>query len=87
MADNSTLAVAIALMKKIEGQLANDYNALKNKPKINGKELDSSTTLDEIGVPDDISDAPTEPLNQDDLDWIMSGDDGDNGEEGETDGE
>lgn len=75
MADNSTLAIAIALMKKIEGQLANDYNALKNKPKINGKELDSDTTLDDIGVPEDISDVPTEPLTEEDINWIISGGD------------
>ena len=74
MADNSTLAIAIALMKKIEGQLATDYNALKNKPKINGQELGSDTTLDDIGVPDDISDVPTEPLTEEDIDWITGGD-------------
>ena len=72
--DTSTLGVAIALMKKIEGQLANDYTALKNKPSIGGKELLGEMQLEDIGVPDDISDAPTEPLSQDDLDWIMSGD-------------
>ena len=72
--DTSTLGVAIALMKKIEGQLANDYTALQNKPSIGGKELLGEMQLEDIGVPDDISDAPTEPLSQDDLDWIMSGD-------------
>ena len=73
MADSSTLGIAIALMKKIEGQLANDYELLKNKPRINGVELGQETTLDDIGVPEDIADVPTEPLDEDDIDWIISG--------------
>ena len=73
MADSSTLGIAIALMKKIEGQLANDYELLKNKPRINGVELGQETTLDDIGVPEGITDVPTEPLDEDDIDWIISG--------------
>ena len=71
--DTSTLGAAIALIKKMQGQIANDYEVLKNKPSLGGVELDGDISLEDIGIPDDISDVPTEPLDQDDLDWIMSG--------------
>ena len=48
--DVSTLAAAIALMKKIEKAMGTDYETLKNKPVINGVELSGSVTLEELGV-------------------------------------
>lgn len=50
--DVSTLAAAIALMKKIEKTMGTDYETLKNKPVINGVELSGTVTLEELGVDD-----------------------------------
>lgn len=40
--------------KLIASSGTNDYNNLKNKPSINGKELDGEVTLDELGIQESI---------------------------------
>ncbi len=57
--DVSTLAAAIAMMKKIEKALGTDYETLKNKPVINGVTLSGNVSLGELGV-DDYIDQKTE---------------------------
>lgn len=47
------------MMKKIEKALGTDYATLKNKPVINGVELNGNVSLAELGV-DDYIDQKTE---------------------------
>ena len=64
-----------------QGKEPGDYNKLFNKPSINGIELVGDTSigelfdgvsLTEIGLPEDIVNAPTAPLSNEDLDSIIT---------------
>ena len=46
-----------------------DYNALINKPKINGFELSGNVTLEDIGL----GNVPYEPLSSEELEEILGG--------------
>ena len=53
------------------GKEPGDYNRLYNKPRINGIELQGNVTLEDLGLPEDIGNAPTQPLSDDDLDSLL----------------
>lgn len=61
-----TLATPVATGGKEPG----DYDGLENKPSINGVVLSGNLTLEDLGIPD-LSNVPTEPLSNEDLDEIL----------------
>ena len=54
-----------------EGKEPGDYEGLTNKPKINGVELVGDLSLQDIGIPD-LSNVPTQPLSNEELDEITN---------------
>jgi hypothetical protein len=53
------------------GSGSEDYNVLRNKPRINGVELIGNKTLEAIGIPD-LSNVPMEALSNEELDSIVN---------------
>lgn len=53
------------------GKEPGDYEGLINKPKINHVELSGDLSLQDIGIPD-LSNVPTQPLSNEELDEIIS---------------
>ena len=48
-----------------------DYNGLENKPRINNVELVGNLSLQDLGLPENIENVPTEPLSNVDIDNII----------------
>lgn len=65
-----TLTLATPAPEK-EGKEPGDYNGLENKPRINGVELVGDVSLEELGIPD-LSNVPTQPLSNEELDEITN---------------
>lgn len=63
-----TLTIVTPVAKKEPG----DYNGLINKPQLNGIELIGNVTFEDLGLPADLADVPTEPLSNDDLDNLIN---------------
>ena len=61
-----------------DGKEPGDYEGLYNKPRINGVELIGNMTWENFGIPDlnllpsDITELPTHPLNNNDLDDLTN---------------
>ena len=53
-----------------QGKEPGDYDKLRNKPKINSVELVGDLSFEDIGFPD-ISDVPTQPLSNSEIDIIV----------------
>ena len=72
-----TLTLTTPVPEK-EGKEPGDYNGLSNKPQINGVELIGNLQWTDLGVPDltqlpsNISEIPTNPLSNNDLDELIN---------------
>ena len=64
-----TLTLATPAPEK-EGKEPGDYEGLYNKPRINGVELVGNMTWSDFNIPG-VSEIPTAPLSNDDLDEII----------------
>ena len=53
------------------GELERDYKWIKNKPKINGVELEGNTALEDLGI-QPAGEYPEEPLDYDDINEILN---------------